>query len=81
MALNPLLLMKLAGIQRKFAKNHPKVLAFVRTVIAPGLPEGTVLELTVTKPGEAPISANMKVMAEDIELLREMKALQREKGQ
>lgn len=69
------MLMKLAGIKKKFLKNHPKMLPFVNTVIAPGLPEGTVLELTVTKPGETPVTANMKVTSEDINLFREIRNL------
>lgn len=75
MAWNPLMLMKLAGIQKRFSKNHPKVAAFFREAIAPGLPEGTVLELTVTKPGEAPVSANMRVTREDLQMAGELGAL------
>ena len=39
---------------------------------APGLPEGTVLELTVTKPGEEPVTTNMRITAEDLELIQEL---------
>lgn len=40
-----------------------------------GITEGTIIEVTVTKPGEAPVTANMKVQASDIELVNELKNL------
>ena len=73
MPVNPMKLMKLAGIRKKFEEGHPKVVAFFSAVIAPGLPEGTVIELTVTKPGEAPVTSSMKVSAEDAALMQELK--------
>ena len=75
MPLNPMKLMKLGGLRKKFEEGHPKVLSFLGAVIAPGLPEGTVLELTVTKPGEAPVTTNMRLTAADMELLRELREL------
>ncbi|PNH18976.1 hypothetical protein B6K86_07200 [Lachnospiraceae bacterium] len=78
MGLNPLMLMKLAEMRRRFAGNHPKVPAFLKAVLGSGLPEGTVLELTVTKPGEVPVTANMKVTADDIKLLQDIRSLQEE---
>ena len=68
---------KLAGLGRKFKKNHPKVVSYLCAVIAPGLPEGSILEITVTKPGAAPVTTNMRVTAEDIELLQELRELQK----
>ena len=72
MAINPLNLMKLGGLKKRFEKGHPKLFRFLGAVIAPGLPEGTVLELTVTKPGEEPVTTNMKITAEDLELIKEI---------
>ena len=72
MAINPLNLMKLGGLRKKFEKGHPKLFRFLGAVIAPGLPEGTVLELTVTKPGEEPVTTNMTITAEDLELIKEL---------
>lgn len=75
MGLNPLQLMKLFGMNQKFQKNHPKVSAFFRTHFAGGLTEGTVLELSVTKPGEETVSTNMRIRKEDLELLEELKKM------
>lgn len=75
MGLNPLQLMKLFGMNQKFQKNHPKVSAFFRTHFAGGLTEGTVLEISVTKPGEETVSTNMRIRKEDLELLEELKKM------
>ena len=75
MGLNPLQLMKLFAMNKKFQKNHPKVSAFFRTHFAGGLTEGTVLEISVTKPGEETVSTNMRIRKEDLELLEELKKM------
>ncbi|MCR4748945.1 MAG: hypothetical protein K5877_03975 [Lachnospiraceae bacterium] len=58
-----------------FKNNHPKFASFIELVIKGGLPEGTVVEITVTRPGEDPITANMKVMQSDIELMQTLKEM------
>ena len=40
-----------------------------------GIQEGTVIEITVTKPGEQPVTSNMKVMQSDIDIVNELKTL------
>ena len=73
MAFDPSLIMKLAGIRNTFQKNHPKVVSFVQKELLTELPEGTILELSVTRPGEEKVTTNMKLTAEDLELLRSLK--------
>lgn len=75
MGLNPLQLMKLFGMNQKFQKNHPKVSAFFHTQFAGGLTEDTILELSITKPGEETVSTNMRIRKEDLELLEELKKM------
>ena len=59
----------------KFTANHPKFVAFLNTIFSTGVTEGTVIEITVTRPGEEPITTNMKVMQSDLELMNELKDL------
>lgn len=73
--MNPMQLMKLAGLGRKFRSSHPKVVAFFQKMVASGIPDGTILEMTIRKPGEEPVTTNMRVTPEDLELLRELKNL------
>ncbi|SFG33315.1 hypothetical protein SAMN04487761_11328 [Lachnospiraceae bacterium C7] len=72
---NPASIMKMMSLRNKFVGNHPKVAEFFKKVLASGLPEGTVIEMTVTKPGQEPITANMKVLQSDIEMMEELKNL------
>lgn len=72
--MNPAMLMKLMSAKNTFEKNHPKFVAFIKQVVlGGGLTEGTVLEVTMTRPGEEPITANLKVTQSDLELFEELK--------
>lgn len=77
MAFNPATLMKLMGAKNKFTKNHPKFEAFVKAVFLGhgSVTEGTIIEISVTRPGEEPITTNLKVTQSDLELVEELKAL------
>ena len=67
--------MKFLSAKKQFEDNHPKFEAFVRTVLSRPLEEGTVLEVTVTRPGEKPMTGNIKLLQSDLELLAELKEL------
>lgn len=67
--------MKIMNAKNKFTENHPKFVAFLNAVFANGVEAGTVIEMTVTKPGEAPVTANIKVQQSDLELLAQLKEL------
>ena len=55
--MNPASLMKIMNARNKFVENHPKFAAFLNAVFSAGITEGTVIEITVTKPGEEPKSS------------------------
>ncbi len=75
--MNPAVLMKLMSAKNKFTQNHPKFESFVKAVFLGNnsIPEGTVIEISVTKPGEQPITTNLKVQQSDLELVEELKHL------
>lgn len=73
--MNPASIMALMSAKNKFTNNHPKFVAFLQNVFSRGVEEGTIIEMTVTRPGEAPVTANIKVQQSDLELLRELKNL------
>ena len=77
MAFNPATLIKLMGAKNKFTQNHPKFESFVKAVFLGhgSIPEGTIIEISVTRPGEEPITTNLKVQQSDLELVEELKAL------
>ncbi|MCI8799203.1 MAG: hypothetical protein HFH88_05230 [Lachnospiraceae bacterium] len=67
--------MKLMSAKNQFSNNHPKFEAFLNSVFSKKMEEGTVIEMTVTRPGEKPLTANLKVQQSDLELLEELKGL------
>ena len=67
---NPASIMKIMNLKNKFAANHPKFVSFINYCLNGGIQEGTVIEITVTKPGEQPVTSNMKVMQSDIDIFQ-----------
>lgn len=70
---NPMEMMKVAGIVKKFQANHPKVVSFMQHELATSIPIGSVIEVTVTKPGESPVTTNFRVQPDDIEMVEALK--------
>ncbi len=79
MNMNPGILLKLMNAKNTFTRNHPKFEAFLQAVFLGGnaIPEGTVIEISVTRPGEETITTNLRVQQSDLELLEELKNLSR----
>lgn len=71
--MNPSSMMQLMQGINTFKNNHPKFAGFLGLLVKGGVPEGTVIEVTVTRPGEDAITANMKVLSSDIELMQSLK--------
>ena len=71
--MNPQAMMQFVSAINTFKSNHPKFASFIELVIKGGIPEGSVIEITVTRPGEDPITANMKVLQSDLELMQALK--------
>ena len=71
--MNPASIMKIMNAKNKFTENHPKFVAFLNAVFSVGIVEDTVIEITVTRPGEDPITTNMKVKQSDLDLLNELR--------
>ncbi|MEE1100414.1 MAG: hypothetical protein U0K86_02915 [Agathobacter sp.] len=73
--INPATIMKVMAAKNKFVGNHPKFAAFFKTIVSQGIEEGSVIEITVTKPDGTPVTANMKVLQSDLELVEEISKL------
>ena len=71
--MNPATLMKLMSAKNTFAANHPKFVAFLKTVFSRNMEEGTVIELSITRPGEEKITTNIKLKESDLALFDELK--------
>lgn len=68
--MNPASIMKIMNAKNTFTANHPRFSAFLSEVFQGGVEEGTIIEITVQKPGQAPVTSNIKVQQSDLELLQ-----------
>ncbi len=68
-------IMRMMKARSQFSEAHPKVVAFMNSVFSTGIPAGTVIEISVRKPGEEPVTTNMRVTEEDLELMRDLQNL------
>ncbi len=73
--MNPAAMIKLMVAKKNFERNHPKFAAFLKKTLERGIEEGSVVEITVTRPGETPVRANIRVQKSDLELLCGLKEL------
>lgn len=71
--MNPQAVMQLIGALATFKKEHPKFAGFIELIIKNGICEDSVIEVTVTRPGEEPVTANMKVKQSDLDLIQLLK--------
>ncbi|ETP73170.1 hypothetical protein UYO_0853 [Lachnospiraceae bacterium JC7] len=75
--INPAEMLKIGGVLRKFQSNHPKVVAFLNHELSSNIPVGSVIEMTVTKPGEAPVTTNFRVLQDDLDMVDTLKKMQK----
>ena len=59
----------------KFEGNHPKFILFIKSVFSRPIEEGTIMEITVSRPRQESITSNIKIQQSDLELLDELKEL------
>lgn len=80
MNVNPMKLLQLKGAWETFQRNHPKFPQFMKAVGKGALAEGTVMEITVTTAEGKTLSTNLKVTAQDMELVRQLQTIISEGG-
>ena len=51
--MNPASMIKLMKAKNTFSANHPKFISFIKAVFGTGIPEDSVIEITVTKPRDS----------------------------
>ena len=73
--INPLRLLQLREQWKQFQERHPKFPAFLNAASRTCLEEGTVIDVTITSPDVRRIGSNLRLTAQDIQLLREIGSL------
>lgn len=72
--MNPMVFMKMKGLFERFKNNHPKVPMFFQAA-AQTVGEDSIIEISVTTAEGKNLCTNMKVCAEDMELVRQLTEL------
>ena len=78
MNVNPMALLGLKSDFDKFKNNHPRFLQFVKAFTKAGVQEGTIMECKVITTDGKELHANIKITADDLELLERLKDLRQE---
>lgn len=74
-SMNPMKLLQLKNAWDQFTDRHPKFPAFLKAMSKGAITEGSILEITVTTAEGKVINTNLKVTAEDMALVEELKNL------
>lgn len=77
--MNPMALVKLKGMLDTFKENHPKIPGFLATA-ANGVDVGSTIDMKVTNSAGQHLNASIKLNEDDIEFLREFKAMLEDNG-
>ena len=73
--MNPMDMMKFAGMWKEFAGRHPKFPLFLNALSQNGITEGTILEIQVKQPNGTELSSNLKITKEDMELFQKLREM------
>ena len=71
-------MMKIMGAWNKFKSNHPKFPAFLKAVQKRGFKEDMIIEMIVTEPDGEKIETSLKLSAQDIAAIEELRNLRSE---
>lgn len=73
--MNPAAMMQVMNAFKTFENTHPKFVAFIKAMFGKGIKEGAVIELTVTNPGQDPVTTNIRIQESDLELFRQLQGM------
>ena len=69
---NPAMLLTLKKKWEEFSVRHPKFVSFIQALKGRGVTEGSIIDITVTMPDGEKFQSNLKLSAEDIEMIRSL---------
>ncbi len=72
-------MLKITNAWNAFKRNHPKFPAFCRAVSKRGIREGSIFEISYITPEGEKLETNLKVKADDLELLSQFMDLSQKK--
>lgn len=72
---NPAAFFQMMNLWNKFKQNHPKFPKFMAAVYQNGIKEGSIVEINVTTADGQSLSSNLKISAEDMALIEQLKSM------
>ena len=70
---NPAPLFQMMNLWSRFQKNHPKFPKFLSAVTQNGIREGSIIEVRVTTAAGECFDSNLKITADDMEIIEQLK--------
>ncbi len=72
---NPAAILQMMNLWNKFKQNHPKFPKFMAAVYQNAIKEGSIIEINVTTADGQTLNSNLKISADDMELIEQLKNL------
>ncbi len=72
---NPTAIFQMMNLWNRFKQSHPKFPKFMAAVYQNGMKEGSIIEINVTTPDGQSLNSNLKISADDMELIAQLKEL------
>lgn len=76
---NPAAILQMMNLWSRFQNNHPKFPRFLSAVVRNGIKEGSIIEIKVTTADGESYDSNLKVNADDMEMIEQLKNLTMER--
>lgn len=76
---NPAAILQMMNLWSRFQNNHPKFPKFLSAVVRNGIREGSIIEIKVTTADGESFDSNLKVNADDMEMIEQIKNLTMER--
>lgn len=75
---HPNMILQIKNMWDRFQMNHPKFPRFLQVVGAECMQEGTIIEISVTKPDGENITSNLRLNETDMEMIAALRELSRQ---
>lgn len=72
---NPAALFQMMNLWSRFQRNHPKFPKFLSAVAQSGIKDGSIIEIKVTTADGENFDSNLKITADDMEIIEQLKNL------
>lgn len=73
---NPAALLTFKKKIEEFGMRHPRFVSFIQALKGQEMPVGSIIDITVTMPTGETYQSNIKLTAEDLEMLKTISSMQ-----